>query len=264
MHPFGVELSKIDLRTELDGRSSQQFERLLDTELLLVIRDQELSDEVARRFVSGFGPLVDGIGVVTTEEATGRGELEFHSERSFQRKEPLRGLSLYGKSVPESGGATLFINCVAACAALPDDLRATLATVDTIHQFDPRIRLGAGSGGNVPEGGWRTVHPAIWQHPVTGVPVLFVSRWFTRRVIGMDSEASEQLLTRVFDHLSEQRFLYRHEWRENDFVLWDNFALAHAREPFDESKPRVLRKYEFMLRPGFALPAPRQADVMPA
>jgi len=247
---MGVEVTAVDLRQVSDSVSLGDLERLFNEESLLLFRDQALSAEEGRRFVGQFGPLVEGIGTVSNETATGRGQLEFHSERSFQKDVPLRGLALQARRVTDVGGATLFVNCVAACRDLPDDLRAELEGVDTLHQFDPRVRLGSayGEGSEVPEGGWHTTHPAIWQHPVTGVPILYVSPWFTRGIVGMDDGEGSALLSRVFDHLLQPIFRYRHEWHQDDFLLWDNFALLHARESYVESNPRVLSKYEFGLR----------------
>jgi alpha-ketoglutarate-dependent taurine dioxygenase len=204
-----------------------------------------------------FGPLIEGIKIVTNESATGRGELQFHSERSFQREEPLRGVALYAKEVHATGGATLFINCAVACQELPADLRSELLEADTVHRFDPRIRLGEAYGSSgVPEGGWHTIHPAVLPHPITGVPILYVSPWFTTAIAGRDDQSSRSLLSRLLEHLRDPAFLYRHEWQPGDLVLWDNLVLIHAREPYDESKRRILWKYEFGLPAGSGLAAP--------
>ena len=151
---MGVEVTDVDLRQVPDSFSLEDVERLFNEESMLLFRDQPLSPEEGRRFVGQFGPLVEGIGTVSNETATGRGELEFHSERSFQKEVPLRGLALQARRVTEEGGATLFVNCVAACRDLPDDLRAELEGVETVHQFDPRVRLGSayGEGSEVPDG----------------------------------------------------------------------------------------------------------------
>jgi taurine dioxygenase len=203
---FGVEIRDVDLSGKLDDSTFAELEQLFNAESLLLFSNQRFAYEKGCAFVYRFGPSIEGIKVVTNEAATGRGQLQFHSERSFQREEPLRGLALYAREVPATGGATLFVNCSLAYRELPADLREELLGADTVHRFDPRIRLGNAYGSpGTPEGGWH------------------------------------------FDHLRDPAFLYRHEWRTGDLVLWDNFTLIHAREPYDESRTRVLWKYEFGL-----------------
>jgi taurine dioxygenase len=253
----GVEVRNLDLSIELDDRDFERLQGIFDRKSLVLFRDQTITDDDGRRLIARFGPLVEGIGVVSNEALTGRGELEFHSERSFQRQEPIRGLALYCKATCANGGATLFINCAAAYDALPSDLRGELADTDTIHSFDPRVRLGAEYGGpDVPEGGWQTIHPAVLRHPVTGIPILFVSPWFTTGIHGRGQSDGATLLSAVFDHLSNPAFCYRHQWRPNDLLVWDNLSVIHAREPYDESDSRVLWKYEFRLQDDLALPEP--------
>jgi alpha-ketoglutarate-dependent taurine dioxygenase len=43
-------------------------------------------------------------------------------------------------------------------------------------------------------------------------------------------------------HIAEPRFCYRHKWTVGDFVFWDNVCLQHARETFDRSQARTLRR----------------------
>jgi taurine dioxygenase len=256
----GVEVRDFDLRTELDEKSFTQLEGLFDEESLILFRNQGLSNDEGRQVFARFGPLIDGIGVVSNQDPTGRGELEFHSEQSFQRANPIRGLALYCRAIGVNGGATLFVNCAAAYRALPEDLRAELAHTDTVHSFDPRVRLGSDyAGTGVPKGGWQTVHPAVLEHPVTGIPILFVSPWFTSSIVGRDPQEGEALLCALLEHLSNPAFCYRHEWRPNDLLMWDNLCMTHAREPYDESTTRVLWKYEFRLREQFRLPEPHFA-----
>jgi taurine dioxygenase len=256
----GVEVEGFDLRTELDAGSFEELEGLFDTESLILLRNQSISHDDGRELFARFGPLIDGIGVVSNEEATGRGELKFHSEQSFQRANPIRGLALYCRAIGPNGGATLFVDCAAAYRALPAELKSELSHTDTVHSFDPRVRLGSDYGGTgIPEGGWQTVHPAILEHPVTGIPILFVSPWFTTGIVGRSTEEADALLSVLVDHLANPAFSYRHEWQPNDLLMWDNLSMTHAREPYDESASRVLWKYEFKLREQFHLPEPNLA-----
>ena len=36
--------------------------------------------------------------------------------------------------------------------------------------------------------------------------------------------------------------IYAHVWRPGDVVIWDNFAVAHARTDFDPAERRRLRR----------------------
>ncbi len=258
---FGTEIRGVDLSRRLDDPSFVELERLFDANALLLFRNQDFDYEQGYELICRFGPAVEGITVVTNEAATGRGELQFHSERSFQREQPLRGLALYAREVQATGGATLFVNCSLAYRELPEHLRDELHDADTIHWYDPQVRLGDAYGGTgTPKGGWQTIHPAILRHPVTGTPILYVSPWFTTAIVGREHEQGNgSLLARLLEHLHDPAFLYRHEWRRGDLVLWDNFSLIHAREPHDESRTRVLWKYEFGLPAGVGVAGPHSS-----
>ena len=195
----GVEVAGLDVGGELDGAVLRELEETLDRESLILLRGQRLSQEQGRQLFDHFGPRIPGVSVVTNDAPTGRGELEFHSEQSFQRKDPIRGLALYGKTISAGGGATLFINCAAAFQSLAQHLQDRLMHTDTVHSFDPRVRLKTGyDGPEIPDGGWRTVHPAVLRHPVTGASILFVSPWFTTAVMGCDDQQGAALLSGLF------------------------------------------------------------------
>ena len=90
-------------------------------------------------------------------------------------------------------------------------------------------------------------HPVIWQHPVTGTPVLYVNPSMTDHIVGIDPEASRRLLTRLLDHLADPSINYRHRWRPGDFIVWDNIALMHARTAYDPAEPRLLYRLQLAL-----------------
>lgn len=51
------------------------------------------------------------------------------------------------------------------------------------------------------------------------------------------------LLRELTEHATDREFVYRHAWKENDFVIWDNRATMHRGLPFDDKKhPRELRR----------------------
>jgi alpha-ketoglutarate-dependent 2,4-dichlorophenoxyacetate dioxygenase len=36
------------------------------------------------------------------------------------------------------------------------------------------------------------------------------------------------------EHATQPRFVYRHEWRLHDLVIWDNRCTMHRARPFDD------------------------------
>ena len=61
------------------------------------------------------------------------------------------------------------------------------------------------------------------------------------QVVGMDPDESRALLTELFDHCTDDRFLYRHEWQQGDACLWHNIQTLHGREGFPEGEARLMR-----------------------
>ncbi len=47
------------------------------------------------------------------------------------------------------------------------------------------------------------------------------------------------LLRYLTEHATNPRFVYRHQWRANDVVFWDNRSLMHcAVQDYDHAKDR--------------------------
>ena len=50
------------------------------------------------------------------------------------------------------------------------------------------------------------------------------------------------LLRELMAHATQPQFVYRHTWREFDFVIWDNLATMHRGRAYDETRPRDMRR----------------------
>ncbi len=37
-------------------------------------------------------------------------------------------------------------------------------------------------------------------------------------------------------HATQPQFTYRHEWKPNDLVIWDNTTTMHRGRPYDDAK----------------------------
>ena len=44
---------------------------------------------------------------------------------------------------------------------------------------------------------------------------------------GIDTEEAEALIGALADHIVKPQFIYRHQWRPGDLLMWDNCTVQH-------------------------------------
>ena len=60
--------------------------------------------------------------------------------------------------------------------------------------------------------------------------------------MGLPLDESEELLDQLWAHATQEKFAWHHEWNPGDLVVWDNWSTLHHRNPFDETKRRVMHR----------------------
>ena len=83
------------------------------------------------------------------------------------------------------------------------------------------------------------VHPLVRTHPVTGRKLIFVNRLFTSKIDGLSERKSKDLLNFLCDHMVQDKYVYRFNWRKNSIAFWDNRAVLHA--PVNDYWPALRR-----------------------
>ena len=83
-------------------------------------------------------------------------------------------------------------------------------------------------------------HPVFRTHDETGKKAVYVNRLMTVGVVGMDKAESDRLLNAVWDHAERPEFVYAHQWRKGDLLIWDNRCSMHARTDFPSTERRLL------------------------
>lgn len=112
------------------------------------------------------------------------------------------GAHRHARDVNRDDGDALFANLYRAYATLPPALRQAVDGRDGIyscHVQGPLVRL----------------------HPETRRKVLFVGREPGLRIAGLPSPQSETVAAEIIAHVTAPDNLYRHRWRDDDLVLWD-------------------------------------------
>jgi taurine dioxygenase len=222
---------------------------------ILAIRDQHLTPKQQVAFSELFGELESQLNsdyvhpddehvlILSNElrpDGSAIGVVDagdfLHSDSSW-RTEPCSATILYSVRNPRTGGDTDYCNMYLAYDALPGDLRGQVAGRYAIHHAsktkNPRVTVSTGRPGaqafyeaqetRMPD----VRQPMVRTHPETGRQALYISPRFTLHVEGMDADASEVLLQRLFAVMDDPKVRYRHRWHEHDLVMWDNRCLTH-------------------------------------
>jgi len=263
----GAEISGVDLTKPLQRSAVDAIRHAWGEHLVLVFRDQSLSQDDQLRFASYFGELgsrkkappqlrsrAEGILqdhqkvlLVTNIKvdgepigAFGDGEFWFHIDSGYAAR-PYNYTFLYALELPSSGGNTLFSNMYKAYDAVPDALKQKLKGKKAlhIHEYNRAKQANAlGDIANIPH----HHHPVFITHPETGKKSLFVDRLMTVRIEGFSQQESDTILGQLYDIGERPEFIFEHVWRDRDFLMWDNRCTIHARTDFPNSERRLLRR----------------------
>ena len=79
-------------------------------------------------------------------------------------------------------------------------------------------------------------------NPVNGRKAIYVGA-HASHIEGRDVEEGRALLRRLTEFVSQPQFLYTHQWKPGDLVMWDNRAVLHRGKGWDEAKyKRVMHR----------------------
>ena len=73
----------------------------------------------------------------------------------------------------------------------------------------------------------QVVHPVVCTHAETGRKHLYVNRFFTSHVVGMDADESRRLIDRLSRRAEIVEYQCRFHWEPNSIAFWDNRAVQH-------------------------------------
>jgi taurine dioxygenase len=255
---IGAEIVGLDLSQPM---SDALFAKVLDTwhrNLVVLFRDQQLSEDDQVRFGARFGPPAvshtkrfttknPAVMLISNIRENGQmigalpdGEMHFHSDQCHQER-PAMASMLYALEVPGKGGNTLFANGYKAYETLPESIKKRIEGRKALNAYDYEA-AAMHRGTRLREGIPSCWHPAVRTHPATGKKALYVNRLMTIAIEGMPQEESDRLLGMLFDHQEQLQFVYEHVWRPHDLLLWDNRCALHARTDFSAAERRLLRR----------------------
>lgn len=257
---MGAEIIGLDLSQPLDDRTRDQVHDAFLKYQVIVFRDQKLTKQQQVTFTEQFGPLerhtlrnlgtndIPLVHVVTNMDDDGKllGRVrseKWHTDKSF-RPEPSMATILHAVTLPPAGGDTVFANMYAGYEALPESTKAELADVKVVHSWElSRENIGRVMSEQEKRDAPDNAHPLVRTHPETGRKALFMGM-HASHLEGMPMEDGRARIEALEEHATQERFIFRHNWREGDVLMWDNRCLLHhADGNFDTTKyPRVLHR----------------------
>jgi taurine dioxygenase len=172
--------------------------------------------------------------------AFGDGEFWFHIDSGYTPR-PYKYTFLYALELPSTGGNTMFSNMYKAYEAVPPALKDKLKGRKALHIHEYNRAKQADSSGDI-SGIPHHFHPLFITHPDTGRKTLFVDRLMTTRIEGMDEAESDAILNQLYEIGERREFIFEHQWKLGDFLMWDNRCTIHARTDFPKEERRLLRR----------------------
>jgi alpha-ketoglutarate-dependent 2,4-dichlorophenoxyacetate dioxygenase len=271
---FAAEIDGIQLSGSPADAEIAEIWRAIDEFSVLVFRDQSLTDLELRDFAAKFGPLEIGraaarpgkrrlaipqIGDISNldedhkvrdihdrRRLDGLGNRLWHTDASYMPVPVVLGM-LHAVALPPpspfGNGETEFADMRAAYDELPPASKQAIGDLIVEHDvFWSRAQVGftefpQAERDKYPPSPQRLVRT----HPGSKRKTLYLSA-HASHIVGWPVADGRLLLLDLNAHATQERFVYSHEWRIGDLVIWDNRCTMHRGRPHDETKPRDLRR----------------------
>ncbi|MEQ1773671.1 MAG: TauD/TfdA family dioxygenase [Burkholderiales bacterium] len=266
---LGAEIVGADLTKPLDDATFAAIRAAFYRYEVIYFRGQTLSDDDQIRFSARFGELrklklasqlhVDHPEIFVVSNIMKDGKyigsydagIFWHTDGAYLAN-PHAISALRALEVPEQNGRTLgdtnFASTSAAYEALPQSMKKRLdglqAVQSIMHRLTKTVEAGIKKDYNAavkadPE----ATHPLVRVHPVNGRKCLYVTEGYTARIVGLPDDESRDLITELTAHCVKPAFTYRHNWRRNDLVMWDDCATQHkATFDYPATLPRLMHR----------------------
>ena len=268
---FAVEVQGLDLWRRLDDATTDALRRAWGTHGVLVFRRQSLSEDEMLAFFSRFGePEVivrtdwqsknrpEAINISNMKDLDGNaigglgaGELDWHTDQSYVT-DPATGALLYMVEMPREGGMTYWANLRLAYDGLEDATKEKIEGLSAIYDYLKRQSTYDDEEPMSDELREKTpplMHPIVNTDPVTGEKSLYLDPTTTTGIADLPDDEGQALLDALNAHATGPEFVYAHEWRIGDVVMWDNGFLLHRRDAFESEKNRWLKRLTVKLSP---------------
>jgi len=268
---FGGEVSGIDITKPLTPEQAAAISAGMDQYGVLVFHDQHFTDETQLAFSRNFGdleeasgdlnwgkarriesPLINDISNLDNDNAVlardsrrrlfSLGNRLWHSDSSFKAV-PAKYSLLSARVIPSAGGNTEFADMRAAYDTLDEETKAECEGLVCEHsQMYSRSLIGFADFTDEDRVRFKPVlQRLVRTHPSTGRKSLFLAS-HAGAIVGWPVPEARAFLRDLTEHATQRKFVYSHEWKQWDLVMWDNRATMHRARPFDPKQVRDMHR----------------------
>lgn len=270
-YALGGVVTGLDLRKPLDGETIAVLRKEWLDRTLLYFPDQDLSAPELARFSHYFGeseklPLRNrhaedaDVEILTNQTINGvvwdgyKNGQDWHTDRSYSMC-PTAAIVLNAKTIPEVGGDTMFANMYMAYDRLSPTMKRIVDDLEAIHDRELPLVFKGGlvsadvqakmqkASSKFAAGEQPILQPIARIHAETGRRSLYLGKR-VREIAGMTLDESKPLIDFLSRHAIQDEFTYRHRWKPNDLLFWDNRSTMHnALLDYDlANDPRTINK----------------------
>lgn len=274
VHPtFVGEVSGVDITKPLTRDEVDAIEAGMHEYSVLVFHGQPLTDEQQVEFTRNFGELeVTLAGQLAKPEERRFQQLELGDISNLDAGEKLRARDdsrrmyalanrlwhsdasfravgagytlLHARVIPSKGGNTEFADMRAAYEALSPEEKAEVDGLVCEHSIVfSREQIGLEVKSDQHSDKLKPVpHKLVLTDEVNGRKSLYLSSHIGS-IIGWPVPEARAFIRDLAEHATQRQFVYAHEWRVGDMVMWDNRTVMHRARAFrDLKEKRDLRR----------------------
>jgi len=267
---FAGEVSGIDLTRPLSADEVEAVHAGMDAFGVLVFHDQKIDDDQQLVFSKSLGPLEQATGDIAAPQDRrvsmdlndisnldknnkvlarddrrrlfGLGNMLWHSDSSF-KDVPAKYSLLSARQIPTADGNTEFADMRAAYDALDDKTKSEVRDLICSHsQIFSRGILGFTDFTDDERIKWAPVRQRlVRRHPRSGRLSLYLSS-HAGGIEGWPVPEARAFLRDLNEHATQRQFVYAHQWKPADLVMWDNRATMHRARRYDHTQVRDMRR----------------------
>lgn len=278
---FAAEVRGVDIVAGADDAAMAEIRAAFDEYSVLVLPGQDIDDEQQIDFSRRcFGALetihahagnrdthdliarisnVDQDGNIMRADDTRMqfrlGNRVWHSDSSF-KKTPSMASLLHAREVVPEHGETELASMRAAYTELPEERRASLDGRVVIHDHrNSRRHLNYqvttdGEAERLPP----VEHALVRANPVNGRKAMFIGA-HASGIAGMPEVEGRLLLEDLLAFGTRPQFVYSHQWRPGDLLIYDNRCVLHRARPYAWTAHRRIMNRTTVAGDGPTVPA---------